>query len=267
MKPLAAFSADEASRVVGLATDVDDTILDHGLLSEVALGALFRAHEAGFPILLATGRSVAFAEVLARMWPVVGAVAENGALSVVRRGRGLVRLDPRPTEERAAVRSRLDAIVQEVRKAFPEAELSDDVTGRISDVTFDIGETRHVPSDVVRAMVARAEALGARTTVSSVHLHLTLDQTDKASGILAFLNRERGVDPTYARGRWAYVGDSVNDAPAFAAFARSFGVANVASCVQALSLPPRYVASRERGAGFAELVARLLASWGGPSSS
>ena len=262
MRPLASLPVAAAQRIAGLATDVDDTVLDHGLLGVRALGALWAAREAQFPVLVATGRSIAFAEVLVRMWPVIGAVAENGALAVVRRGHGLERLDPRPPAERQRVRARLETIVTEVRRSFPDATLSDDAGGRVSDVTFDIGETRQVPRAQVAEMAALAERLGARTTTSSVHLHLTLDQADKASGILTFLVAQCRVDPTWARGRWAFVGDSVNDAPAFAAFTQTFGVANVASSLQRLSVPPRYVTRAPRGEGFAELVAALLAARG-----
>ena len=264
MRPLSSLPVSVAARLTGLATDVDDTVLDHGLLGNAALAALWSARDANFPVLLATGRSVAFAEVLVRMWPVIGAVAENGALAVIRRGHGIERLDPRSPEERARVRERLETIVSEVRCAFPDATLSDDASGRVSDVTFDIGETKRVPRVEVAEMAALAERLGARTTTSSVHLHLTLDQADKASGILGFLVDQCRVDPTWARGRWAYVGDSVNDAPAFGAFRNSFGVANVESSLRSLVVPPRYVTRAPRGQGFAELMSALLSSRSSP---
>lgn len=262
MRPLAALSPSEAARIQGLATDIDDTILDHGALAPATLAALWRAEEAGFPVLLATGRSIAFAEVLVRMWPCVGAVAENGALAAVRRERHgrVLRLDTQSAEGRGRLRAKLDRIVQEVSAAFPTVRLSDDAAGRISDVTFDIGEADVVPREVVREMVQLAERLGARTTTSSVHLHLTLDHADKASGILHFLATERGVDPTLARGRWAFVGDSSNDAPAFSAFRQSFGVANVRASLDRLVVPPRYLTPSMRGAGFVELVDQLLAA-------
>ena len=95
--------------------------------------------------------------------------------------------------------------------------------------------------------------------MSSVHLHLGLDGDDKASGALAFLQRQRGIDPTRARARWAFVGDSGNDAPCFDAFALTFGVANVRPYAGRLSRPPRYVTRSERGVGFAEVVTALLA--------
>ena len=58
--------------------------------------------------------------------------------------------------------------------------------------------------------------------------------------------------------RWAYVGDSTNDALMFEHFAHSIGVANVRRFAAALPHLPRYVTQQERGAGFAEVVAAVL---------
>ena len=58
--------------------------------------------------------------------------------------------------------------------------------------------------------------------------------------------------------RWAFVGDSTNDALMFQHFAHSVGVANVRRFEAALSHLPRYVALSERGAGFAEVAAAIL---------
>jgi len=98
-----------------------------------------------------------------------------------------------------------------------------------------------------------------RTFVSSVHLHLTLDPFDKASGTVAFLHDCFGEDPTAVRRRYAYVGDSANDAPCFFAFETSFGVANVEGSVRRLSVPPGYVAPSPKGKGFVEIADRILA--------
>ena len=125
-------------------------------------------------------------------------------------------------------------------------------------MTLDIGEHRSAPAEVVRAARAEARARGVRTLESSVHLHLSHEVDDKASGALRAIAR-LGEDVTAARARWAFVGDSANDAAAFAAFATSFGVANVRRHVRALTVAPRYVAGAEMGAGFAEIAARLVA--------
>jgi hypothetical protein len=50
----------------------------------------------------------------------------------------------------------------------------------------------------------------------------------------------------------------LNDAACFAAFRATFGVANVASYVSRLPVPPRWIASRAMGEGFAEIARAWL---------
>jgi len=57
---------------------------------------------------------------------------------------------------------------------------------------------------------------------------------------------------------YAFAGDSPNDAPMFAFFENSVGVANIARFAGHLAASPKYVTRQASGAGFAELVARLL---------
>ena len=59
--------------------------------------------------------------------------------------------------------------------------------------------------------------------------------------------------------RWLYVGDSTNDQLMFQHVPHSIGVANVRRFEAELSHKPRYVTPSERGAGFAEVAARVLA--------
>jgi hypothetical protein len=67
----------------------------------------------------------------------------------------------------------------------------------------------------------------------------------------------RGVDPVRALARSGFVGDSANDAAAFAAFGLTFGVSNIEAHVRKLTVPPRFVASEPMGHGFAEIAARI----------
>jgi hypothetical protein len=57
-----------------------------------------------------------------------------------------------------------------------------------------------------------------------------------------------------------YVGDSPNDAPMFDFFPCSIGVANLRRFAALIATPPKYVTQASCGAGFAEVVAHLLAS-------
>ena len=258
MRSLELLTAAEATRVEGLITDLDDTLLDHGTLGEEAFAALWRARHAGLPVLLATGRPAGWGEVLARQWPVLGAVTENGAVAFQRVGAGVERVERASPEERQARRLQLACASAELMAHFPDLRPADDNETRLSDVTFDVGERVHLPPGQIAEIAALARSWGFRVAVSSVHLHLSLDGDDKASGVLWFLQQRLGIDPTRARGRWAFVGDSGNDAPCFSAFTLTFGVANVARYLPLLSRPPRYVTSAERGAGFARVIDALV---------
>lgn len=262
MKPLARLT-DEADGIRGLLFDLDDTVLTHGVLTRAAYGAIWDLKEAGFQLVAVTGRPSGWAEVLARQWPIDGAVSENGAVFVVREGAGIRVLSAGADDEVASRRARLAALVAEVARAMPDVQLSDDVHQRRSDVTWDIGERVTLPPERVAELARRVIAAGARTTRSTVHLHASFERDDKASGATRFLNQHLGEDPGSALGRWAFVGDSPNDQACFSAFRLTFGVANVRRYVRTLSVPPRFVTEGERGEGFVELARTLVAKRAG----
>lgn len=271
LRPLSDLGADDARRLAGVVFDLDDTVLDHGVLTEVAYGALFRLREAGLRLYACTGRSAGWGEVIARQWPVDAVIAENGAFAFAvdadakgpRRPVAIGADGPADLaaeiEAARARRAPLAALAEELCARFPEAALADDNHARFTDVTLDIGEHRRVAPAEVAAIRAIARGRGVRTFASAVHLHLTYEADDKATGALGVLGRLHGLDPARARRTHAFVGDSGNDAAAFAAFDVTFGVANVRAHLGRLTVPPRFVASREAGQGFAEIAARISA--------
>jgi HAD superfamily hydrolase (TIGR01484 family) len=258
MKPLSDLTAGVANALKGVLFDLDDTLLDGGLLTEHAYGALWRLSRAGLRLVAVTGRPSSWGEVMARQWPVDGVITENGAVGLYRDGAVVRRWEEADEATRRVRRMRLASAFAAIRERFPEARMSDDSEGRLSDIALDIGESQQVPAEMVAAMLAAARELGVRTYTSSVHLHLTLDPYDKASGVAAFLRERHGDDPTALRTRYAFIGDNANDAACFFAFSPSFGVANVRRSAQLISVLPAYVASREKGAGFAEIAARIV---------
>ena len=264
MKPLSELTAGEAKQLAGVVFDLDDTVLDHGALGEEAYAALFRLREAGLRLVACTGRPAGWGEVLARQWPVDAVVVENGAVAFVvapAEGPGPRRVvvsDALPPAERRERRRALLALAGDIIARFPETGLADDNDARRSDVTLDVGEHRKVDAERVRDITALARERGVRTTVSSIHLHLTYEADDKASGTIRLLVERFGEDATGARARYAFVGDSANDAAAFAAFTLTFGVQNVAAHVHRLTVPPRYVAPEPMGLGFAAIAERLV---------
>jgi hydroxymethylpyrimidine pyrophosphatase-like HAD family hydrolase len=178
---------------------------------------------------------------------------------VLRKGNGVLVREACSAEERAHRRAKLAAIILRLGEVVPEAKLTDDVKMRRSDVTWDIGENEQLSSGTVDRLAAEIQRGGARTTRSSVHIHATFDTDDKASGAMQFLAEVFAEDVGRAVHRYAFIGDSGNDASCFSAFHTTFGVANVRSALRRLSVPPRFVASLPMGAGFAEVAAKLLA--------
>lgn len=257
MMPIARFDQAAARRLKGVLFDLDDTLLSHGALTEEAFGTLFRLRTLGLRLVAVTGRPALWGELVVRQWPIDGAVTENGAVGLYREGRFVERTDFVSPDLRKERRSRLEGLVARVAERFAGLTLADDVAGRVTDMAWDIGERVKVPASRVDELASFVESFGAKTTRSSVHLHATYDGVDKASGVVRFLATRFGEDAGAALHRYAYLGDSLNDASCFAAFSSTFGVANVAAYVPRLVVPPRFVASKEMGAGFAEIGARI----------
>lgn len=265
MQSLDALTPEEAGSLRGLLFDLDDTLLDGTLLTEVAYSALWRLHRAGLRLVAVTGRPAGWGEVMARQWPIDGVVTENGAVAYYREGKSVRRIEEVDEATRRARRIRLASVYEALRERFPEVRLASDSHARQSDLALDVGETHEVSSSTRIAIAQKARELGARTFMSSIHLHLTFDGHDKASGAIAFLRALFDEDPTSVRSAYGFVGDSGNDASCFAAFRTTFGVANVRGGLASLAVTPRFVASKPRGEGFAEIANRIVelrALWG-----
>jgi HAD superfamily hydrolase (TIGR01484 family) len=240
-------AGDALRGVRALAFDVDDTVTRGGHLEAIALDAMHRARDAGLVLVAATGRPIGWAEVFVATWPLAAAVGENGAgICLPFTEASLVIPEALARERRAHAKAL-------VASNFPALAVSADDTLRRVDVAFDIGERATVAEDVIENVRALLESNGYATTRSSVHVHALPASYDKASGLEGAL-AALGISPDDV----AFVGDSPNDAAAFARFARSVGVANVRDHEARLDTKPRFVTEGDRGAGFAELVGALI---------
>jgi hydroxymethylpyrimidine pyrophosphatase-like HAD family hydrolase len=73
-----------------------------------------------------------------------------------------------------------------------------------------------------------------------------------------FLRDAFAIDLDDGKDAFVFAGDSPNDAPMFAFFPRSVGVANVRAQIDRIATPPAFVTDAAGGAGFAELAHYLL---------
>jgi HAD superfamily hydrolase (TIGR01484 family) len=258
MRPIRELDPALCRELIGVVFDVDDTLTRDGKLEEVAYGALWRLHAAGLVLVAVTGRPLGFAELIARMWPVDLAVGENGAgwIRVTQAGLQVGYYDGAATRD--AEVAALAALRERILAEAPWVQLSDDHWARRCDLAFDIGERVQLEAARIEQLRGWIEAAGAHCVVSSVHAHAQLGDVDKARGVVRACRDALGHDVASSPQRWLFVGDSGNDAAAFAYFPVTAGVANVADHLARLPVAPRYVSGADRGGGFAEIVATVL---------
>jgi HAD superfamily hydrolase (TIGR01484 family) len=257
VRPLGELGADAWARVEGVATDLDDTLTAHGVLTAASLAGLEALVANNVPCVIATGRPLGWAEVLASLCPVRAVVAENGGAWAVREGRGvrLAFLDDHAVRDEGMRRSR--DMARRLTEVFP-LSLVVESAARMTDVTLDVGERVTVPRRVVDEAVAYARAEGLHAVASSVHLHVSYRAPDKMAGLRAALT-DLGLDARALDARWVYLGDSPNDAGPFGAMALSVGVRGVERFAGEMPSLPRYVARGGAGEALAEVAAALAA--------
>jgi hypothetical protein len=182
------------------------------------------------------------------MWPVDGVVGENGGLWFFMGERRLERRFLQPADERATNRARLEAVRSAMLTEIPGCGIASDQPYRELDLAVDFCEdVPRLPESAVDAIVAVFERFGATCKVSSIHVNGWFGAFDKLTGwerLMADLGEP--ADPR----AWAFVGDSANDAPMFAHFPMSVGVANVDAFLPRIPTWPAFRTEREGGHGF-----------------
>ncbi|MCO4094776.1 MAG: HAD-IIB family hydrolase [Acidovorax sp.] len=257
----------EARRdLVGVFTDIDDTLTTEGAITPDALQALADLKAAGLMVIPITGRPIGWCEPFmtgpeGTTWPVDAMVAENGAVAFARSpglGQPLTKLYQQDADTRLANQTRMREIAALVAAEAPGVALSSDSAGRETDIAFDYAEfARHTP-ETVQQVLAVLQHAGMQTTVSSIHIHGCFGDFNKWQGANWIVRELLGRNLAQELDRWVFVGDSGNDQAMFQHFTHSVGVANIARFAPQLTHLPRYVARGERGAGFAEVARAVL---------
>ena len=259
MRPLSDWRAPQG--LVGVFTDIDDTLTTDGAITPDALQALAALRGAGLRVVPITGRPVGWSEPFARTWPVDAIVAENGAVALVHTPeQALRKLYQQDTATRVAHFARMQQVLTQIEHAIPGARRSRDSVGRETDIAIDHSEFTHLPQHAMEEVVRTIQAAGMTATVSSIHINGWYGEHSKLTGARWIVSQLYGRDLHDEMDRWVYVGDSTNDQVMFEHFAHSVGVANIRRFEAQLTHPPRFITAGERGAGFAELTRHLLAS-------
>lgn len=270
MQELSTWSPADRRAITGIFTDIDDTLTTEGAITPDALQALADLKAAGLHVIPITGRPVGWSEPFALSWPVDAIVAENGAVALLSSKnrpqplsgghQQLSKLYQQDAATRAANYARMQQVGKRVVREVPGAVLSEDSPGRETDIAIDHSEFVHLPPESITRAVQIMQSEGMNATVSSIHINGWFGAHNKLEGARWIVRELFGRDLDLEMANWVYVGDSTNDQLMFEAFPHSVGVANIRRFEAELSHKPRYITGGERGAGFAELAAALLAA-------
>jgi len=281
MLPLASWPLEQRRNIIGVFTDIDDTLTTHQAITPDALHALSDLKAAVLAVIPITGRPVGWCQPHAQgdaarglpAWAVDAMVAENGGVAYVPEVMDKNGLQPIQNKRhqlhkiyhsdattRAANYARMQQVAQIIVSQVPGSALSTDHAGRETDIAIDYNEISLLPPDKVAQVVALFQAHGMHATVSSIHVNGWFGSHNKLEAA-RWMTRtlfDRTLDDEIDR--WVYVGDSTNDQLMFQHFPHSVGVANISRFAAQLQHWPRYVTPSERGAGFAEVAQALLAA-------
>ncbi len=253
MRPLAELDPSPVDTVL---FDIDETLTTHGRLGAQAYAALERLQQSGKRVIPVTGRPAGWCDHIARMWPVDAVIGENGAFYFWF-GHGKLHkrfVDDAPT--RAAKRARLQAIASAILGEVPGSALAADQAYRETDLAIDYCEdVPALPLSAAERIAELMRAAGLTAKISSIHVNGWFGSYDKLATARLLFAERFGAQLAAVNRSVVFAGDSPNDAPMFAFFANSVGVANVRRFA---GLAPHFVTTAESGAGFAELAAHLL---------
>jgi HAD superfamily hydrolase (TIGR01484 family) len=261
MRPLRALPVSLRGGLLGVLTDIDDTLSTHGKITALAYAAMERLHDAGLLFIPVTGRPAGWCDHIARMWPVDAVVGENGALYMRydARAQKLTTCFATPPDERRRQRERLASIAEKILREVPGCAVASDQHYRESDLAIDYCEdVPRLSAENVARIVALMRAEGLTAKVSSIHVNGWFGTHDKLTMTRRLLADAFDLDLDQMKERFVFVGDSPNDVPMFEYFPYSVGVANVHACGDLGGGAPKFVTARESGAGFAEIAEFLL---------
>ena len=242
-----------------LFADIDDTMTTDGFIPSETFAALWEARRAGLRIVPVTGRPAGWCDHIARMWPVDGVIGENGAFYFRKTAEGIVRHHVQGEDERRRNRQRLEAVREAVLREVPGCGIASDQAYREYDLAVDFCEdVPRLPWSEVDRIVGVFERHGAVAKVSSIHVNGWFGDFDKLSMARRYIREMDGCELEDEPTAYGFVGDSPNDEPMFAAFQRSFGVANIRVFFDRLRHRPAVVVEECGGAGFAQVVRLVL---------
>ena len=259
MKTLSSWPQTARHKIVGVFTDIDDTLTTDGAITPDALQALHDLKTADLMVIPITGRPIGWSIPFASAWPVDAMVAENGAVALLQNKptNQVTKIYQQDLPTRTHNFQEMQRIAKQVLKEIPGTVMAQDSAGRETDIAFDHSEFHKLTTEKIQQVIKLLQEEGMTATVSSIHINAWFGDHNKWHGAKWILKELTGRDLIQELDQWVYVGDSTNDQVMFEHFTHSVGVANIRRFGNELQHLPKYIASKERGAGFAEVAIAL----------
>ncbi|HMG52376.1 MAG TPA: HAD-IIB family hydrolase [Kofleriaceae bacterium] len=248
--------SDLRGPVRALFSDIDGTMTTGDRIEASTYEALEQLSASGTPVIMVTGRPAGWGQAFMKMLPVVAVVTENGGVTFVREGRRQHKLYGVPQASLPEWRRRMNDAAVEAMSKVAGARLSSDSKYREVDLAIDWNEEVALAQDDAELVVHMLRRAGFTAVRSSVHVNFGPPHFDKLSACMTVVRQVLGGDPEDLT-PYVYVGDALNDAPMFAGFPSSVGVANIRQWWDELAHKPAYLTERPEGAGLRELIAHL----------
>ncbi len=265
LMPIAEWKQKDRKNIIGVFTDIDDTLTTNGQVPADAFHAMERLQKAGFLVVPVTGRPAGWCDMIARTWPVNAVIGENGAFAFRFNPteKRMQRFYQDTTEVRARNMRRLRLILNDVLNQVSSARLSADQTYRETDLAIDIAEdTKPLSAGLIDKIVSIFQHHNATVKVSSIHVNGWFGNYSKLSMTHQMMSKFFKINLNSSSTQYTFIGDSPNDSQMFSYFSNAIGVANLQDLASRCEALPTWITSQPRTAGFIEVTELLLKAKG-----
>ena len=141
--------------MVGVFSDIDDTLNTECAITPEALQALHQLKAAGLMVIPITGRPVGWSIPFVSTWPVDAIVAENGAVALVHNAQKsqVTKIYQQDLATRTHNFERMQRISQRVLNEIPGTVLAQDSPGRETDIAFDHSEFQELSQTQIQQVL------------------------------------------------------------------------------------------------------------------
>jgi len=247
------------SQVKAVFSDLDDTITFESLLLPTTLNSIHKLSEAGFKVVIVSGRPAGWADALMRLLPLDAFIFENGAGLMWKEGKKVRTHCLASLADQNNQKVILEKVFSEIKKTNPKVKLATDQAYRLFDFAIDFYEEPPFldPNEVSSLMSFLDKQANITAKLSSIHINYWVGHHTKLTACAYWLERW-GASEQIFKDSVVFSGDSPNDEPLFEFFPLSVGVANIQRFLPVMKTLPRYLTTRSGGEGFEDLSQVLL---------